>query len=33
MNGNQSTHHTVKSCDELTVVPDGFVMSWPYCLT
>ena len=25
--GNQSTRHTVKSCDELTVVSDGVVAS------
>jgi len=25
--GNQSTRHTVKSCDELTVVSDGVVTS------
>jgi len=27
--GNQSTRHTVKSCNELTVVSDGVVTSWP----
>jgi len=25
--GNESTRHTIKSCDELTVVSDGVVMS------
>jgi len=31
--GNQSTRHTVKSCDELTVVSDGVVTSRSYFLT
>jgi len=29
----RSTRATIKSCDELTVVSDGVVMSWPYFLT
>ena len=29
----RSTRHTVKSCDELTVVSDGVVTSWPHFLT
>jgi len=27
------TRHTLKSCDELTVVSDGVVTSWPHFLT
>jgi len=26
----RSTHHTVKSCDELTIVFGGVVMNWLY---
>jgi len=29
----RSTGHTVKWCDELTVVSNGVVTTWPYCLT
>jgi len=29
----RSTRHIVKSCDELTVMSDGVVTSWPYFLT
>jgi len=29
----QSTRHTVKWCDDLTVVSDGVVTSWPYFMT
>jgi len=29
----RSTRHTVKSCDELTVMSDGVVTSWPYFLS
>jgi len=29
----RSTRHTIKSCDELTVVSDGVATSWPYFLT
>jgi len=29
----RSSRHTVKSCDELTVVSDGVVTSWLYFLT
>ena len=29
----RSTCHIVKSCDELTVVSEGVVTSWPYFLT